>query len=376
MRAMKERSKRLLGIALLIIVFAGAGAYYCVYVRVPPRPVSAEAGGWDERHGEDYFRVNDESNRLIFTTGHAVTVGDEFIAEDETRCQVVTVAGNVATAKSLGKMESLVEFPAMEAEAKPSGTSTVGIYHTHSDESYLPSDGSDSIPAKGGVLRVGTSMASALDKKGVKVIHSLTPHDPHDAGAYDRSRRTAAQILRDKPMALFDVHRDAGPAEPYLKDIPGQGEVAKAMIVVGRTNPKSSANLSFARRLMNAVNAKYPGLVKGIFMGKAGFNQDLYDRSLLLEMGTEKTTREAAEKGAALIGSVVPSILGVSGGPSGGSTGRAIAWILGLSVAGTFVYLWVSTGSWGELRAKVMGWFGAGGVRVGGGRKNGGAGTN
>ncbi|MGI6663499.1 MAG: stage II sporulation protein P [Bacillota bacterium] len=54
-------------------------------------------------------------------------------------------------------------------------------------------------------------------------------------------------------MALFDVHRDAGPAEPYLKDLDGR-EVAKAMIVVGRTNPKMNANLDFARRLKDAVN--------------------------------------------------------------------------------------------------------------------------
>ena len=176
--------------------------------------------------------------------------------------------------------------------------------------------------------------------------------------------------MKDRPQALFDVHRDAGPAEPYLEEISGQ-TVARAMIVVGRTNPKYSANLDFARRLMSAVNSKYPGLVKGIFMGKADFNQDLYDRSLLLEMGTEKTSKDSAEKGVSLIGGVVPSLLGAAAGPSGGSTGRSIAWILGLAVAGTFIYLWVSTGSWDEMRSKILSWFGSGGVKVGGGRKNG-----
>jgi hypothetical protein len=93
---------------------------------------------------------------------------------------------------------------------------------------------------------------------------------------------------------------------------------------------------------------------------------------LLLEMGTEKVSKEEAERGVALIGGVVPSVLGVSAGPSGGATGKGIGWILGLAVAGTFVYLWISTGSWDEMRAKIMGWFGSGGVRVGGGKKNGG----
>ena len=39
-----------------------------------------------------------------------------------------------------------------------------------------------------------------------------TPHDPHDAMAYDRSRRTAAELLKKNPIALLDIHRDAVPA--------------------------------------------------------------------------------------------------------------------------------------------------------------------
>jgi stage II sporulation protein P len=373
---MRGRRRYLVVLALLAAVSVAAGVTYYRYVYVPPRPALAtEIGGSDEAHGDQYFTVKDEGGKVIFTTGHMVNVGDEFISEDETRYQVVKVEGTGAAARSMGKMEVLVEFPpAVGAQAKNPGTPSVAIYHTHSDESYVPSDKSDSIPAKGGVLQVGSSLADALDKKGVKAVHSLTPHDPHDAGAYDRSRKTAVQLLRDRPQAVFDVHRDAGPAEPYLKEVSGQGTVARAMIVVGRTNPKMSANLDFARHLMNAVNSRYSGLIKGIFLGKADFNQDLYDRSLLLELGTERNTKEDAQEGIALVGSVVPSVLGAGAGPGGSATGRSIAWILGLAVAGTFIYLWVSTGSWDEMWSKIMGWFGSGGVRVGGGRKNGGSG--
>ncbi|MGE5580321.1 MAG: stage II sporulation protein P [Bacillota bacterium] len=371
---MRPRSSQIAGLVLLIVFLAAGGLYYYRNIYTPPTPVlAASAGGADEAPKGQYFTVNDEAGNLVFTTGHMVHVGDEFISEEDVRYQVTEVSGTTAVAKSLGKMEALLSFPpAIGAEAKGAGNAAVAIYHTHSDESYEPSDGTDSIPAKGGVLQVGKSLASSLTEKGVKAIHSTTPHDPHDGGAYDRSRRTLMQLLKDRPAAVFDVHRDAGPAEPYLKDVPGSGTVAKGMIVIGRTNPKMNSNLDFARRLMNSVNSKYPGLVKGIFVGKADFNQDLYDRALLLEMGTEKTSREAAAKGVDLIGEVVPSLLGVTSGPGGGATGRSIGWILGLAVAGTFIYLWISTGSWDEMRAKIMGWFGSGGVKVGGGRKNGG----
>ena len=376
---MKPSARQIAGVVLLLVLFTAGGVYYYRNVYIPPRPVLAsEPSGSDEAATGEFFTVKDESGTEIFTTGHRIHVGDEFISDQDIRYQVKEVTGTSATAKSLGKMEVMLDFPAaIGAEAKPAGNATVGIYHTHSDESYEPSDGTDSIPAKGGVFQVGKSMAAALLDKGVKAVHSLTSHDPHDAGAYDRSRRTLVQLLKDRPAAVFDVHRDAGPAEPYLKSVPGSGTVAKGMIVIGRTNPKMSSNLDFARRVMSAVNSKYTGLVKGIFMGKADFNQDLYDRALLLEMGTERTSKEAAEKGAGLIAGVVPSVLGVAtSAPGGRATGRSIGWILGVTVAGIFVYLWISTGSWDEMRAKIMGWFGSGGARVGGGKKNGGTGSS
>lgn len=354
-------------VAVFIIVFVTGTGLYLYFNRDSSMVATGQTFmGSDERRGS-YYTVLDESGKTLFTTGHMLHVGDEFISEDDTRYEVTRVDEDIALAKAVGKMEALPPLPVLGAQTQ-SGSGKVAIYHTHSSESYVPSDGTESRPGAGGIIDVGASMASGLKKRGAEPIHSTTSHEPHDAAAYDRSRRTAVKLLKERPMALFDVHRDAGPAEPYLKELNGR-EVAKAMIVVGRTNPKMNANLDFARRLKDAVNSEYPGLVKGIFIGKADFNQDLFDRALLLEMGTDKTTKEAAAAGAELIGGIVPKVIGTStGAPSGGAIGRSLGWILGLAVAGTFVYLWVATGSWDEMRAKIMGWFGSGGVRIGGRR--------
>lgn len=362
MSVSRLRTRRIIAV-FIIISAVGAGVYALMNSGRSLTTAGQSTAGFDERRG-GYFTVLDESGRTLFTTGHMLHVGDEFISEDDTRYEITRVDGDVALAKSVGKMEALAPLPVLGAQTQ-TGSGKVAIYHTHSAESYVPSDGAESKPGAGGILDVGASMAESLKRRGVDPIHSTTSHEPHDAAAYDRSRRTAIKLLKDRPLALFDVHRDAGPAEPYLKDLDGK-EVAKAMIVVGRTNPKMNANLDFARRLKDAVNSEYPGLVKGIFLGNADFNQDLFDRALLLEMGTEKTSKEAAAAGAEFIGSIVPKVIGAStGGPSGGATGRSLGWILGLAVAGAFVYLWVATGSWEEMRAKIMGWFGSGGVRVG-----------
>ncbi len=356
-------NRRVLG---LLVVAVALGFLSYVYWSNNAREASAPNDSPYYERTDGYFTVVDESSRTLFTTGHMLSIGDEYIDENDNRYTIDRIEGDVASAKLTGKMEALPVLPILSA-APQSGT--VAIYHTHSDESYVPTDGRDSRPGGGGIIKVGSAMANSLEKSGVKAVHDKTLHDPHDAGAYDRSRRTATQLLKQKPLALFDVHRDAGPAEPYLKDV-GNAEAAKCMIVIGRTNPKMNANLDFARRLRDAVNSKTSGLIKGIFLGKADFNQDLYDRALLLELGTEKTSREAAERGVGLVASAVPGLLGATSGPGGAGrgTGKAIGWVLGLAVAGAFVYLWIATGSWDEMKAKILGWFGTGGVRVGGGR--------
>lgn len=375
---METRHRVLRGVAL-VAVFAGfitlaarAAGYLGVFDRISRtslEPPASRTGAWETPAGE-YFTVIDPEGNVLFYTGHHVFEGDEYIDEHDVQWVVVRVddKARTATAESRGKMEAL---PAAASVQTAAVSGKVAVYHTHSDESYVPTDGTEAIPGKGGVLKVGSSLAEAVKRLGLGAAHDTTSHDPHDAQAYDRSRRTAQRLLRaERPLALFDVHRDAGPPEPYLTEQKGE-VVARSMIVVGRQNPKVGANLEFARRLKDAVNSKYPGLIKGIFMGNADFNQDLFERSLLLEVGTEKTPREAAERGARLVAEVVPSVLSATGPAAGresGGAGRTVLWLAGAVVAGIFVYLWVSTGSWEEMRAKILGWFGTGGIRIRGGR--------
>ncbi len=359
-------SKRMLAWALVFVIAAATGV---VYLYRSVMPVASEAPPGHAERERGYFTVVDEDGTVIFTTGHMVSLGDEYIDENDVKYVVIDVSDDVATVRAVGSLEALPPFPVEPVRGAAASSGAIGIYHTHSAESYVPSDHSESIPGKGGIMDVGAALAERLTSLGIKAVHDTTPHDPNDARAYDRSRRTAASLLKkQRPLALFDVHRDAGPAEAYLKEFDGR-EVARCMIVIGRQNPKMQSNLEFARRLKDEANREYPGLVKGIFMGNADFNQDLFDRALLLEMGTEQTSKEAAMRGAALLGSVIPNILPAAGpgaGPQARGAGRTIGWLLGIAVAGIFAYLWIATGSWEEMKAKILEWFGSGGVRVGG----------
>lgn len=331
---------------------------------------------WDEDCPEgEFFTVVDESTgEEVFHTARMVYVGDMYQTQDNRMYEVVAVEGFRGKAKLLG-IEAIEEpsawFPAflesfgtaglMPAirEAQGGKNVRISLYHSHSDESYLPSDGASSIRDNGGIFRVGEALAQSLERNGVQAQQSKRSHDPHDKKSYQRSRRTAQEMLRQQnPNALLDIHRDALERRFYTAKVQGR-ELAQIQFVVGRQNPNMRSNKQFAQELKAAADKKYPGLVKGIFFGRGSYNQELSPRALLLEMGTHKNTRAEAKDGANLFAEVISSYLGAAAPNSAAgfqrenTAGRnSLLFILGLLVVGGIVYLFLSTGSINEMSQK------------------------
>lgn len=267
-----------------------------------------------------YFSLVDEKNRVINQTGIKVYPGDIYIAADNSRYRVVEVVATTARCTYQGK-ESMPNFKEvmnsayLGREAVPVITNnkkpTVAVYHTHSDESYVPSDGKESIDGNGGIYDVGDTFVQELKKQGFNVIHNQNNHNPHDINAYSRSRKTASSLMKKMPDAIIDVHRDATPPGEYQTKVKGK-DATKVKLVVGRTNPNSKTNLEFAKRLKVAMDNKTPGLSAGIFMGKGDYNQDLSPRSMLIEVGAHTNSKKEAEEGIKLFAEVLPSVLGVN----------------------------------------------------------------
>lgn len=323
-----------------------------------------------EERSDGYFSLLGPKGDVLFQTAIQMSIGDEFIAEDNSHYRVTGIEKDDVHCEYLGlatpaeaarpALAWRIPIPTWAAETVSTlRTPSVAIYHTHSDESYLPSDGSDSIYGKGGIMKVGSSLSDALGRLGLNTIHDTASHDPHDAMAYARSRRTAAQLLRRRPTALFDVHRDAVPKDLYVATVKGE-DVAKLTLVVGRENPKIKANLNFAKQLKELNDKENPGLIKGIFMARGTYNQDLFDRAMLIEVGTHENSRPAAERGISLFAATVPSAVGSQ--PARTQAARtsqrrgswsAVGWILALLVIGGAAYLFLGTGSWQELRSKA-----------------------
>ena len=312
-------------------------------------------GRWEgETECGSYYSLVDEAGQEVDQIGRLVFIGDEFILEDNNRYKVVKIDDQrqQATAKLVGK-EQIVwqqEEETLPVALTASNQGKVAVYMTHTDESYVPTDGTHSKPGRGGILQVGNTFANSLKGKGVESLISFDKHDPHDANAYHRSRKTAVKLLKNNPVALVDVHRDGVPDPNFYKtEIDGKAGT-KIRLVVGRQNPHMSANLDFAKNIKGYFDKHYPGLIKGIYLGKGNYNQDLGPRTVLIEVGTHTNSRTAAERGVALFADGIPQIIGATTAPearpgAGPGVGKAVLWLVALVILGGGGFLLLSTGS-------------------------------
>lgn len=343
----------------------------------------------------DYITIVDERGNIIMQTGLSVRPGDEYISEDNRLYEVVVVEGILAKARFVGN-ETLasesstraVQAPVAQppvpqpdapsapdlSEPQPSYSvpptpppQLIAVYYTHSDESYTPTDGAATTPGNGGIFKVGSAFSQRLADLGYQVENDMTRHEPHDANAYQRSRRTFTRLLQHQPAALFDLHRDSAPANIYQTTINGKS-AAKILLVVGRQNQNRQTTMDYAKGIKAAADSKYSGLVRGIFIAHGNYNQDLNPRAMLVEVGTQGNSREAAEYSATLFADLVPLFLAANPAPTAGSAPaigpdggmpppqsytKDIITIVGVLIAGAIGFLAISTGSWQEAKRKL-----------------------
>ncbi len=306
---------------------------------------------------EDVYRLLDAQGETMTLYCGTPEPGDEYISGDNRHFRVIQTdpAGKAARMEDLGVFSLPdVEWAAETALPVAAVRRAVALYCTHSDESYEPTDGKSSIEKRGGIYDVAESLKASLEKEGITVYYSDENHYPHDAGAYRRSRATAASLAEEGVDAIFDVHRDGIPdASQYESRVDGE-DVTKVRLLVGRSNQNADANKQFAAQIKAVADKLYPGLVKDIYIGKGSYNQDLMSQSVLLEFGTHKSDKNQVLASTAFMADVLDRALygGVTGAAgdgktsapknSGGVTGAA--WAVGLLIVGALVYAFAATG--------------------------------
>ncbi len=317
---MDSINKRYIWIFFIILIVIMVGAYILNTVRPPTlKPYRLQTNSAETSSGE-FYTIRDTAGLTIFQTGLAIHVDDRYISENNVEYIVIKVDGKNATASVVQKNALReVEYteaamptffnPSLDLTVQAANNIHVVLYHTHSDESYVPSSGTASTPGNGGIYIVGDALTETLQNAGISVTHSRAAHDPHDINAYHRSRKTVTQLLKEQPDAVFDIHRDSAPQAAYYTSINGT-DSSRVMMVVGRSNPNMQTNLAYAKRIKTRADNLYPGLVRGIFMGRGNYNQDLYPAAMLFEVGTDTISQNLAENAARCLGDVLIRELG------------------------------------------------------------------
>lgn len=364
---MNKRAAVLVSLSLLLAaILASTLTYRARITGWNPLPAFS-LGGLDPKEHTvgTYTTLVDEEGRVLDKMARPVYKDDEFIAADNYRYRVTEIRGDLAICTRIGREDVVLEGPSfseapdMATPAQAGGAKNlVAIYHTHTDESYIPTDGTESIPGQGGILKVGQVFAGKLRSLGVNVYHDVSAHEPHDNNSYKRSRRTAAQLLQKGPAALFDIHRDGVPDSDFYRQVVAGESFSKIRLVVGRENQNMNANLDFAKKIKAAADAKHPGLIRGIFIGAGSYNQDLSPRALLLEIGTHTNSREEAQRGAGLLAEVIPTVLGISppAGPAAAGTAgdwKGVAFVVLAFILGGLAFLVLSSGGWDKALARL-----------------------
>lgn len=210
-------------------------------------------------------------------------------------------------------IENLIKQKA-SLEIKDMSKPTILIYHSHTTECFTLLDvgyytESTDLKTKDisrNMVRVGDEICKVLESKGFNVIHDREIHDLSYNEAYDSSRKAVSSYLEKNPSIdiTIDVHRDSityndGTKVKPTVEVDGK-KAARMMIISGCehgriTNfPDWEYNLRFSTAVTNAVNEKYPNLMRPILFSERKYNLDLTKNSFLLEVGTEGNTLEEA----------------------------------------------------------------------------------
>lgn len=198
----------------------------------------------------------------------------------------------------------------------------VFIYHSHNRESWFPVVGGksdDPTSTKQNITLVGKRMADKLEELGIGAADSDFDY-PTMIKNYKwvQSYKYSRQIVKEALSAnkqlkyIFDIHRDSQKRKYTTTTINGK-DYAQVFFIIGQENPNWRENEKLATQIQKALEAKYPGISRGIWgktskEGNGEYNQSLSTGSLLMEIGGVDNTLEESYRTADAVAEVVAEL--------------------------------------------------------------------
>lgn len=241
----------------------------------------------------------------------SVNVGDSILTKDFVKYKIVELDENQHIA--FAEFEEKVRRPNVNISFSPSQITqenpTICLYMTHNDESYITGDGYDSVYGAGGIHDIAKSLQTNLEYQGITTHIDETLHIPHDIYAYSRSSKTANNLINTfNPDAIFDIHRDGASRSTYVKNVDGV-ERCKIRIVVGKASNNFKIAEQFALYLLSVAEEVCDWLFLDIYYASGHYNQGLYSKALLFEMGSHLVEKSLVLKSVPELAKVINTAL-------------------------------------------------------------------
>lgn len=178
------------------------------------------------------------------------------------------------------------------------------IYHTHSQESFADSDGTENMS----VMALGERLASLLQNVyGIPTMHHLGKYDVDGRDyAYSNAAPEIKRVLAENPsiQVVIDLHRDGVDGGTRLVTEVNGKPTAKIMFFNGLSkttstgeidylkNPYIQDNLAMSFQMQIAAAELYPGFTRPVFLKGYRYNMHLCPKSMLIEVGAQTNTYE------------------------------------------------------------------------------------
>lgn len=265
---------------------------------------------------------NEAESKEEITLASTETTKTEIVTQNP-----ITESYNVEYGKV--KIKNQTTYTLTQEMLKPDITidnKNILIFHTHSCESYTPSEkypytqtgNYRTTDLNYTVTRVGTELENYLKQYNLNVIHNTSYHDyPSYNGSYTRSLQTVENMLQTTPSdIIIDLHRDAIGSRPdYAPTVKiGDDYAAQIMFVIGTNegglwHPNWNQNLKFAVKIQEKAEEMYPGLFKPIMLTTSRYNQHTGKYANIIEVGSTGNTLEQCLNSMKYLSSVMNEVL-------------------------------------------------------------------
>ncbi|MGD6967935.1 stage II sporulation protein P [Rossellomorea vietnamensis] len=200
------------------------------------------------------------------------------------------------------------------------------VYHTHSQESFTPEIGVESVDkahsSEVNITMVGERLSKALTERGVKVLHEkhdfiaeLKEKNLNYENSYELSRAYVSEAVEQNKESLamvLDIHRASQPRKVTTLEYEGE-HYGKVAFFVSSNIDNIDEVIKFTEAVNTRIEEKVPGLSRGVFIKNIGsnqsaYNQDLFNRSLSINIGGAENTLEEEYRTADILAEVLAEI--------------------------------------------------------------------